>query len=132
MIFEAGRDTVAIFALDQLLSQAREEYIEQELSGQVPDQNFWPTREAAAIEEIKRRFYNPKVRQTVKPPETEVLETGNESSEPGNEPAGQADSEADQADFDQHGQKLTEQAIWMTHEIIKQIPFVGNDLNRGD
>lgn len=132
MILEAGRDTVAMFALDELLSRAREDYLEQFLSGLAPSEEFWPGREAAATEEIKRRFYNRTVREAVKPDESKAADAVTDPSDPEGEQADQADAEANQADFDQHGQKMMEHAIWMTHEIIKQIPYVGQEEYRGD
>ena len=126
MIFEAGRDTAAMFALDALLSQAREELIQQELSGQPPDENYWPDREAAAREEVKQRFYNPTVQAAVKPGEGDAASG---APGPGDDEASTrgTDTAGDQDAYDDHGQKLVEHAIWMTHAIIKQIPFVGQE-----
>jgi hypothetical protein len=132
MILEAGRDTAAMFVLDELLSRAREDYLEQVLSGLVPNEGFWPGRETAALEEIKRRFYNRKVRDAVKPDESKAADAATDPSNPEGEQGDQADAKANQADFDQHGQKMTEHAIWMTHEIVKQIPYVGQEEYRGD
>ncbi len=132
MILEAGRDTVAMFALDELLSRAREDYLEQVFSGRVPNEEFWPGREAAASEEIKRHYYNRKVREAVKPDESETADAVTDPSDPEGEKADPADAKANKTDFDQHGQKMMEHAIWMTHEIIKQIPYVGQEEYRGD
>jgi len=107
MYLAAARDTASIFVLDDLLSRLREEYLEKALAGSPPGDDFWPPREQAAVEEIKRRFYNQEVREVVKPAE-----------------AGEMD---DQKDFESRGQKLTEHAIWMTHALLKQIPYVGQE-----
>ena len=135
MIGASGRDTAAMFALDQLLSQAREEYIIQALSGQPLDQTYWPAREAQAKLEIQKRFYNPKVQAAVNPTAAEPDPADSDSPSADNTMVSkddpEVDSDIDQGAFDQHGQKLVEHAIWMTHEILKQIPFVGQ-MARGD
>lgn len=107
MFLAAARDTASMFVLDDLLSRLREEYLEKALAGSPPADDFWPSGEQAAVEEIKQRFYNQEAREAVKPGE-----------------AGEID---DQKDFDTHGQKLTEHAIWMTHALLKQIPYVGQE-----
>jgi len=123
MFLEAGRDIAAMSALDERLSHAREEYIEQVLSGRDPDDTFWPEREAAIVDEIKRRFFSSSI----------GLEgTSHQTNETGSKPSltspGPDDSKGDKCrlfDFNQHSQKLLEYAIWMTHEITKHIPYVG-------
>lgn len=136
MIVESGRDTAAMFALDQLLSQAREAYIIQALSGQPLDQAYWPAREAQAKLEIQKRFYNPKVQAALKPNAAAPDPAASDSPSADNimvaKDDPELDSEIDQTAFDQHGQKLVEHAIWMTHEILKQIPFVGQMAREGD
>jgi hypothetical protein len=112
MLLAAARDIASMFVLDALLSRLREEYLEKVLEGSPPADDFWPAGEQAAVEELKRRFYNQQAREAVKPGEAEEID--------------------DQKDFDTHGQKLIEHAIWMTHALLKQTPFVGQEEYRED
>ncbi|MGB5986493.1 MAG: hypothetical protein WBG37_14400 [Desulfobacterales bacterium] len=125
MILEAGRDTAAMFALDELLSRTREIYLELALSGQTPDEEFWSVHEKTVAEDIKRRFYNHKVCEAVKARDSLDSQTVVPPLLPQSGPSQDPSTTTEQVDFDQHGQKLVEHAIWMTHEIIKQIPCVG-------
>lgn len=94
-------------ALDRLLSQLREEYLDKALAGSPPGDDFWPPREQAVVDEIIRCFFNIKAREAVNPEDAANI--------------------SDQEDFDGHGQKLVEHAIWMTHALLKQIPYVGQE-----
>lgn len=107
MLLAAARDTASMSALDKLLSQLREEYLDKALAGSPPGDDFWPPREQAVREEIMRRFFNIKAREAVNPDEAAKID--------------------DQKDFEGHGQKLVEHAIWMTHALLKQIPYVGQE-----
>jgi len=107
MFLAVARDIASMSALDELLSRLREEYLEKALAGSPPGDDFWPAREQAVVEEIKRRFFNQKAREAVKPDEAANMD--------------------DQKDFEGHGQKLTEHAIWMTHALLKRIPYVGQE-----
>lgn len=97
MLMEAGRDTGAMLFLDKSLGALREAYLRQVVAGDSPPDDFWRTGEARVVEEVKRRFFAPHVKKAV-----------------------QSDKE-----FDEHSQKLVEKAIWLAHEKLKAIPFVG-------
>jgi hypothetical protein len=123
MFIEAGRDIAAMFALDERLSHLREEYIELVLSGRNPGDDFWPEHEATIVNEIKHRFFS------------SSIESGSKSSDPV-EAALNSSLTSSKQDisnndiyrlhgFDLHSQKLLEHAIWMIHEITKQIPYLG-------
>ena len=107
MFLAAARDTASMFALDDLLSRLREEYLDKVLAGTPPPDDFWTIGERAVVEEITRRFYSQEIREAVRPADASKMD--------------------DQKDFDTHGQKLTEHAIWMTHALLKQIPHVGQE-----
>lgn len=104
MYLAAARDTAATFFLADALSRIREEYMERVLAGEAPGREFWDEREEAVLEALKRRYYNAEVRAAVRP---------------------EAGAMSDDEDFDSRGQELTEKAIWLTHERLKAIPFVG-------
>jgi hypothetical protein len=107
MLLAAARDTASMTALDKLLSELREQYLEKALAGSPAGEDFWPAGEQAVVEEIIRCFFNQKAREAVNRDEASKMD--------------------DQKDFEGHGQKLVEHAIWMTHALLKQIPYVGQE-----
>lgn len=111
MYLAAARDTAATFFLADALSRVREEYMERALAGDPPDEGFWKNREEAVMEALKRRYYTSSVRDVVKPDAGDV---------------------SDDDDFASRDQKLTERAIWLTHERLKAIPFVGQEETAAD
>ena len=114
-----------MFALDALLSRAREECIELALLGQEPDENFWTLRERNALKEIRRRFYCPAVQDAVQPKNIEPRPSKDiQPEQPERGPQKLMEEEVESKDLGQNGQKLLACAIWMTHDIIKEIPFV--------
>lgn len=111
MYLAAARDTAATFFLTDALSRVREEYMERVLTGQTPGSEFWDEREKAVERALKERYYTADVREIVKPA---------------------AKDTSDEDDFNSRGQKLTERAIWSTHERLKAIPFVGQESRARD
>lgn len=111
MYLAAARDTAAMFFLTDALSRVREEYMERVLAGQSPGSEFWDEREKAVERALKERYYTSDVREVVTP---------------------EARQTSDEDDFDSRGQKLTEKAIWSTHERLKAIPFVGQESTARD
>jgi len=107
MMLPTVRDLLAVFLLDDRLSKLREQYIEQTLAGQPPKETYWTECEVELVADIKRRYYTRRVREVVKPSETEKID--------------------DQSDYDSRTQVLAEEAIWQTHRCMKQIPFVGQE-----
>lgn len=111
MYLSAARDTAATFFLADALSRVREEHMERALAGDPPDDGFWEDREEAVMEALKRRYYTASVRDVVKPDDGEM---------------------SDDDDFASRDQELTERAIWLTHERLKAIPFVGQEKKVAD
>lgn len=102
MYVAAGRDIDSIFFLDARLSRAREAVISMALRGEAVEPDFMERSERAAVDDLKRAYFNARVRKAV---ELEGL--------------------SDEEDYANHSQKLVERAIWWTHERMKAIPFVG-------
>jgi len=115
----------AMFALDNLLSQVREDYMELTLSGQLPENSFWEDREAAAFDKIRKKFFYNENREASRPDEPESGHTNKTFSEPGATSTTQKAEKDPSPHLNRHSQQLLEHAIRMTHEITKHIPYVG-------
>jgi len=125
MFIEYGRDIGAMFALDKLLSQVREEYMELALSGQTPDNSFWEKREAAVFDTIRKEFFDIEKRKSSGPDEPEYGQTNKTFSGSGTTSKMGGDEKVPSLHLNGHSQHLLEHAIRMTHEITKHIPYVG-------
>lgn len=113
MLLEAGRDTAAMFFLDGRLGALRESHLEMVLAGDTPSDDFWQEGEARAVDAVKERFFTAGVQDAV--------QAGGTDGPP-------HDGSGDRRDenFDAHSQKLVERGIWLAHEKLKSIPFVGH------
>ena len=106
------RDILATLFLEKQLGILRERYLDASLAGNPPDDEFYPTGEAAIREEFKRNFYNARIRRLFK--QNDDGQTG------------------DEEDFAGRTQLALEQAIWFTHRRLAEIPYAGHQQYRGE
>jgi hypothetical protein len=104
MLLEA-RDLVAAFNFENRLIQLREEYMHRVLGGQQPEADFWPRREAMIVDEVRRVFFNQKVRDLIQPADAAPL--------------------SDAEDYARRTQARMEDVTLTIHRILAAIPFVG-------
>ena len=104
-MFAEARDTMAFFFYEKQLGRLREEFLDKATKGTPPGPEFLKTGEARIMADLRREFYNRKVRLGVNPKE--------------------ADKISDEEDFKNRTQKLGEYATLMTHHLLAAIPCHG-------
>jgi hypothetical protein len=107
-----ARDVWAAFFLEKALASLRERFMAQTLEGSPPDSGFWTIGEQKIVAEQRSSFYSKEVRVHLGLSET--------------------NQRSDHEDFESRTHKLMEQAIWMTHHRLVELPFVGQEEYRDD
>jgi len=101
------RDIAAVLFLENRLGLLREEFLNQAIAGNPPSPDDWTSRENAVMEDLKRKFYNSKVRR--------LIETDNNKDID------------DVEDFNNRSQKSMEFAVLSNHKRLQAIPYVGHN-----
>jgi hypothetical protein len=100
----AARDVWGVFFLEKELGKLREQYLALALEGKPPSPEFWKKGEESIVGQQQSLFYTPELRKIVKPATASIN---------------------DAEDFTNRTQRLAEQAVFMMHRILIEIPFVG-------
>jgi hypothetical protein len=102
-----ARDTAASFYYLELLQYLRDRHLERAARGQTIAPDYWTRGEAAALEEIRRQFYDADTRRIFMAPD-------------------KAAALNDAQDFEARSTKMVEMAMLETHRLLVQIPWVGH------
>ena len=107
-----ARDVCAAFFLEKELASLRERFMTQTLEGSPPNSGFWTVGEQEIVAKQRSSFYSKEVRVYLG--------------------LGDTNQRSDHEDFESRTQKLLENAIWMTHHRLVELPFVGQEEYRDD